>query len=52
MAKGDNRLGTCIKKDLFKYKQHPYFEKPNKKERISISRALRHSLKIQISKVK
>ena len=43
-------MGTCIKKDLFKYKQHPYFEKPNKKERTSISRAFRHLAKIQINK--
>ena len=37
-------MGNCIKKDLFKYKQHPYFEKPNKKDRISISRVIRSKL--------
>lgn len=41
-------MSVCIKKDLFKYKQHPYFEKPNKKDRVAISRTLRHLLKIKV----
>lgn len=42
-------MANCIKKDIFKYKQHPYFEIPNKKERILIGRALRHLAKIKIT---
>jgi len=40
-------MATGIKNDLYKYKQQPYFEKSNKKERILINRALRHSIKIK-----
>ena len=33
-------MSVCVKKDTLKYKQHPYFEKPNKKDRITINRGL------------
>jgi hypothetical protein len=37
-------------KDLYRYKQSPYFDKLNKKDRVAMQRAIRHYSKIIICK--
>ena len=44
-------MAVSIKRDLFKYKQSPYYEPVTKTERKSIQRALRHYIKQAISNV-
>lgn len=42
-------MAVNIKKDLYKYKLHPYYEKPNKKERALLQRVIRRYLKLAIN---
>ena len=44
-------MAVSVKRDLFKYKQSPYYEPVTKTERKSIQRALRHYIKQAISNV-
>jgi len=42
-------MSTNTIRDLYKYKQYPYFEPNTKKERISMQRVLRHYAKITMA---
>ena len=41
-------MSVRVIKDLFKYKQSPYYEKENKDSRTKIQRVLRHSDKMLV----
>lgn len=43
-------MANAFKRDVFKYKQQPYFEKPDKQVRKTLARSFRHYIKQEVDK--
>ena len=44
-------MAVRVKRDLYRYKQYPYYEENSKKDRTAIQRVLRHYTKLYLKGV-